>query len=129
MWKKYYCPGGLVYINHSGILIIFDKRESASKTRFTLTGIEKVLYEFCDEAHSEKYIHRELLKSGIKINMNDLETILDKLVEDRLMMVEDDWYLSLAVSIEEQASKLSPSNNIKQIFADAYSEIWEHVDL
>ena len=111
-------------ISRDGQIVIQDTRPVAVQSQFTLEGLEKEIYEFCEEGRSLAAIQRRLAsrEAGEAIGEEELLPILEKLVSWGLMLgpsspgFSDDRYLSLAVPIDEQADALAAS-----LFASLFS--------
>jgi len=105
-------------------IIIYDTRPGALQPQFTLEGLEKEVYEFCEEGRSLAAIQRHLASNPAtqEISEGELASRLEKLVAWRLMLgpsspgFSDNRYLSLAVPIDEQADALASS-----LFASLFS--------
>ena len=73
---------------------------AARKSQVELTGVEKPIYGYCDQARSLESVHEFSTKLGYTLSKRDVRGILDQWVEDRLMVSEGNWYLSLAVATD-----------------------------
>jgi ribosomal peptide maturation radical SAM protein 1 len=121
-WRDNYCPGALTSVAHDRVLTIHDRRPGAMVARLELAGMEKAAYEFCDEAHSLRAIHRHLLGLGFTVDDRALRRMLEGWVESRLMLCEGDWYVSLAVAADHLAGQLSDADVIRQALAGTIAE-------
>jgi hypothetical protein len=116
-WQDNYCPGALTCVSIPQKLVIYDRRPGAVKEVWELEGLEKAVYEYCDEAHSSAAIHRHLVDLGYSMERESLLHLLEEWVEGRLMLREGDWFLSLAVSADALADELGGSEVISQALA------------
>jgi cytochrome P450 len=87
--------------------------------------MEKAAYEYCDEAHALPAIHRHLLGLGYAVDQDALRALLERWVEDRLMLRDGDWFLSLAVAVDDLARRLSDSDLISQALAGVVADLGE----
>ncbi len=79
-------------------VIIYDTRPVATAVKMVLTGVPKIIYEYCDTARSLEQIETQAKKlSKEKIDAAQVQEILDNLTARHLMIRENDRYLSLAV--------------------------------
>jgi ribosomal peptide maturation radical SAM protein 1 len=122
-WRANYCPGALTSVSNGRVLTVHDRRPGAKQAIFELDGMEKDAYEYCDKAHSLRAIHGRLLGLGYGIDRETLRQRLERLVKDRLMLQEGDWYLSLAVAADELAARLTDSDALKQALAAAIADL------
>lgn len=122
-WRSHYSPGALTTVKNDRILLIFDQRPGAGRSRHELEGWEREAYEYCDAAHSIQAIHRHLCKRGYEITEDSLRRMLEEWVALRLMVRDGDWYLSLAVQADEFFDQVGDSGVIKQAFAGALAQM------
>lgn len=80
-------------------LILIDERPDAFQPEFKLLGIERAVYEFCEEIRNVKQIMQKLndLFPDRKIAEEQLVEILDMFINYRLMITDGKNYLSLAI--------------------------------
>jgi ribosomal peptide maturation radical SAM protein 1 len=116
-WRTNYCPGALTCVSNGQVLVIHDRRPGAKQARLELYAMEKAAYEYCDEAHALQAIHGHLLRLGYEVARETLRRQLEGWVEDRLMLCDGDWYLSLAVPADDLAARLTDSDALKQALA------------
>lgn len=88
----------LLYYRGSDWITIMDSRDNVAR-RITLDGWNADAYEYCsDKAHGFRAIYEHVTSScGRKIVIDELRTFLDFCEGERLMIHEDDYYLSLAL--------------------------------
>jgi hypothetical protein len=77
------------------MLAIWDRRPGASRLLTMLTGHERALYLYCDQAHALGQI--VALGGSLGAGPAEAESLLARLVEQRVMIAADGRYLSLAV--------------------------------
>jgi ribosomal peptide maturation radical SAM protein 1 len=116
-WRANHCPGALTSVANGEALVIHDRRPGAKRAKLELTGMDKVAYEYCDRAHTRQAIRRHLLRLGYELARGTLRQQLEAWVEERLMLCEGDWYLSLAVPADDLARRLTASDAVKQALA------------
>ncbi len=79
-------------------LAIYDTRGIAGSTKTILKGIEKEIYEFCNEARSlDSVLDRFSGAPDGRVNGETAKTILESFVKKNLMIREDDRFIGLAV--------------------------------
>lgn len=78
-----------------------DTRSVAIKERHVLSGLEKRIYEICDSGMSINVICQQLT-----ISEEVALPILNKMIDDKLVIYIDDKYLSLAVAMDELVNNL-----------------------
>jgi ribosomal peptide maturation radical SAM protein 1 len=122
-WRDNYCPGALTSVSDGQVLVIHDRRPGATQARLELEGAEKAAYEYCDKAHSLQAIHRRLERLGYAVDREALRLRLEGWVEERLMVCEGDWFLSLAVAADDLAGRLTGSDVIRQALAGAIARM------
>jgi len=84
----------LLYLrNNAEVLDVYDGRDGAGYVVRSLTGLSRSIYEFCDQIRSLSEIEKEYAAYSDQ----ELLSILDAFVNDKLMFKEDANYLSLAV--------------------------------
>lgn len=94
----------VAYKNNDGI-IIEDTRAVASSPSLIVTGIHQLIYEFCDRIRSFNQIKAWLAENNNNnkannktcLTPNEIKEILDDFIARKIMIQEDDRYLSLAI--------------------------------
>jgi ribosomal peptide maturation radical SAM protein 1 len=122
-WRDNYCPGALTSVANDQALVIHDLRPEARQARLELAGLGRAAYEYCDEAHALKAIHRHLEQLGFAVGREALRQRLEGWVAERLMVREGDWFLSLAVAADDLAGQLSDADVIRQALAGAIADM------
>ena len=89
-----------------GSLAIFDTRSCASVPELTLSGLDQVVYEFCDELQAGTNIVRHLRALFPEVEFEDQQVFefLKSLVENKLMVTDGNNYLSLALKTPSVSS-------------------------
>jgi ribosomal peptide maturation radical SAM protein 1 len=78
-------------------LIIEDSRQPGGGPPVKLSPWQSSLYEFCDQVRSLKMISAWLSRNYPDISASELEGFLTRLVDSKLMVKDQDQYLSLAI--------------------------------
>lgn len=119
-WRDHYSPGALTSLSTDRALIIHDRRSGAKQlTIVELTGAERAVYEYCDEAHPLSVIHKHTIKLGYEMDEEALGNLLEHWVGVGLMLRDGDWFLSLAVSTDDWWQSAVDSDMLKQAFTGA----------
>lgn len=86
-------------LNSDGSLMLSDTRTSAVRAEASLTGLERVAYEFCDETHSAHAVTRELRTVFPDEHFDEpqVKNFLDSMVANKFMVTDGAEYLSLAI--------------------------------
>ena len=79
-------------------LVVDDTRPNAVWPRTELQGWQKELYDFCDQVRSWKAIERWLKENAPGATAEDAQTVLDQLVQLKLVARDGEHYLSLATA-------------------------------
>ena len=78
--------------------VIYDTRPVAGTAQLELDELQARIYEYCDRARKINATAQWLKeKCQIRVTIDQLQNILDDFVEKRLMVAENNSYLSLAV--------------------------------
>ena len=118
-WRQDYCPGGLTSISSGDSLAIYDRRLTAIHKTYELNGYETAVYQFCDEARTIQSIQKYVADLDSEISIRGLTALVDNWVANRIMISENDMYLSLAVPVDDSLDKISQSDIIKRAFFEA----------
>ncbi len=102
-WHALTDSGSLLSLQSDGRLTLYDTRLSARQREIALEGMTKAIYDYCDEGRSLPAILRHLERIGESYKAADVQSVLDSLVEVRVMLHADERYLSLAISMDEHA--------------------------
>jgi hypothetical protein len=99
-WKANPDSGMLWAIgNGNGQLLLFDTRQNAAFHELKLMGYEREVYEFCDELRPVTQVVKHLRQTfpAVEFDEQRVRGFLDSLVANRLMVTDEDCYLSLAL--------------------------------
>jgi len=96
-WIAGHNPRGLVYVDHGARLAIWDFRPVARRLLTILEPWERQVYLHCDEHRSKRSI--DGIADGWPAGRPDVSELLERLLADRLMVLLDGRYLSLAVPL------------------------------
>jgi ribosomal peptide maturation radical SAM protein 1 len=79
-------------------LVVYDTRPVAASPGSSLRGLHKDLIEYCDRAHTVDQLY-ERLKSerDSEVPKDEIQQVLEGFLNDKLMVREGSWYLSLPV--------------------------------
>lgn len=100
-WHRNPEAGALFCVPGSdGALTLNDTRSDAFLPELTLSGMEQVAYEYCAEMRNVDSIAKHLRSEFGDVQFADeqLVTFLNSLVANRLMVTDNERYLSLALS-------------------------------
>ncbi len=93
---------GCLYMfkNADDTMTLFDSRSNASISELKLGGIERAVYEFCDEVRSLSNIIKFLSETFTEECFDEtlIEKFLNSMAENRLMIKQGANYLSLAIN-------------------------------
>jgi ribosomal peptide maturation radical SAM protein 1 len=96
-WIAGHNPWGLVYVDHGAWLAIWDFRPVSQRLLTILEPWERQIYLHCDQHRSWRSI--EDIADSWPGGQVDVGGLLGRLVADRLMVLLDGRYLSLAVPL------------------------------
>lgn len=122
-WHAGYCLGGLTMQSSNGSIAIADRRPGAARARTVLSGAERAIYEFCDEAHRIDAIARHLVERGDPIAEPALRRLLEQWVDERLMLRDGDWFLSLAVRTDDWWKAAGDSDQLREALTGALMDL------
>jgi len=100
-WQDAFEYSALFYFDDEDTLTIVDDRDCAVKEQIKLTGVDRWLYLECDQIRSISKLKSKVLERYPEA-VNSIEERLQRLLDLKVMLVDDDKYLSLAVSIEHE---------------------------
>jgi ribosomal peptide maturation radical SAM protein 1 len=102
-WKRQPETGTLCCYYEGDTLVLSDSRSDATAPEFRLTGMEREVYEYCDEYRPGMTIVRRLRArfSGTVFEDAQVYTFLDSMVANRLMVTDGRHYLALAVRLPQ----------------------------
>ncbi len=115
-WQRWPESGMLISIrSDQQTLLLLDTRADATSPRHSLSGLECEAYEYCDEMHTGADVTRHLrsLSADQTIHDEQVKSFLDSLVENRLMVTDGKYYLSLAIR-RKPVRPGQPMNGVKR---------------
>lgn len=80
-------------------LLIIDTRANRRFNRLCLTGMDSRVFEFCDEKRSFNTIRKYILSREVDYSDIELQKFLEEMIQLKIMMQDEDYFLSLAVKI------------------------------
>jgi ribosomal peptide maturation radical SAM protein 1 len=97
-WLDVHSRSAMFYMESEDCILIYDFRPDTSDTQISLQGYQKQIYLACDGICSRDSLKR-LIFPGAPIEMNDqeLDTLLETLLEKKLLIEENQKYLALAI--------------------------------
>lgn len=89
---------------HDGLTLLTDTRPCATAFQHRLTGWRRSLYQFCDAGKSLKKVLAAMPEwsHGVSVEAGEIRQQLDQWRSDRLVVLLDDRYLSLALRVDGQ---------------------------
>ncbi len=103
-WDKINKKAYLISLVCDETLVIWDTRPIAIKREHRLSGLHKLVYEYCDQARTRSAL--EAYVASGPAAFDDLDQVLSDLIGARLLLHEDNQWLSLAVSGQYQLDLL-----------------------
>ena len=120
VWRKQHHQSEFFYVNVGQHLAIVDLRPIRSnKQMFTLTGLEKEIFLYCDHIRSSKSIFDFLEKNIIPHEPEQIKEILNRFVEQKLMLTESNYYLNLAIPLGTYSPKKQGLERLLEITGDS----------
>lgn len=107
----------LVYAETPDGLVIGDTRAAAVRRIHRLGPAERVICLACDSVMKRHQIATAVRQAGHAISDDDLDEILARLVEDRLMLEHDDIFLFLACALPD--GPMVASDIVRDVLAQA----------
>ncbi len=97
-WRSTHQKSKLIFIDEGSHLLIWDLRPIAKELLIILDGIERILYLACDGIRTTRQLQQLIEEHCIEEESSQkVETILQPLVEQGLMLRDGNSYLSLAL--------------------------------
>ncbi len=96
-WRKNSLTSILTFVDDGEVLRLFDYRPIAKQKVRLLTGLERGLYLACDRQQTLKRLRQRVTKDRDEKDI--IANILSKMADEKLMVSENQSYLSLAVDI------------------------------
>jgi hypothetical protein len=100
-WRALHCPFGFTMKSGAQALVLRDRRPGAVQETGVLAGPERAAYEFLDSAHPLKAVQAHLSANGHAVEPATLSAWLESWVQKRWVVRDDDWYLGLAVPMDD----------------------------
>jgi len=105
-WNKHLDIGTLKgVVKPDGQLVLIDTRNQTGMLTFALDGLERKVYEYCDQVHSLQAIIRHLGQHAEVIDETSVKAFLDSLMANQLMVTDGTRYLSLALGVKSNHAK------------------------
>jgi len=101
-WKSAASSSSLFSLTLDDQLLVCDMRPEADDSFVYLSGAQRVLYESCDSICSKPML-RKTLSTYLETPVTEeaLATLLDPLLQQRLLLCEGTEYISLAVPLDQ----------------------------
>lgn len=97
----------LISLVYDDTLMIWDTRPVAVQRKHQLSGLHRLVYEYCDQARNRSALETFIAaRPATERAGEDLDHVLSDLVAARLLLHEDNQWLSLGVSGEYQLDLL-----------------------
>jgi hypothetical protein len=96
-----FVPSYLFSVDLNGSLLICDLRPVSCAPLFVLTGVQRRLYEACDQVRSAQSLQKIVddQAGAASDEAGDARALLAPLVDAGLMVADDERYLSLAIPL------------------------------
>jgi ribosomal peptide maturation radical SAM protein 1 len=120
-WGKAYSRSHLLSIPRQKNLIILDTRPCARRFVHRLTGLRRKVYECCDKATALNAIVDSVEGN---VSAEEVESVLQSLIDDKLMLGVNGRYLSLAIpqtGSQKRLTKNRPIGNFRPASLGAYA--------
>lgn len=101
IWRDAFATSELFAVEFGEMLLLCDLRPIAAPALIPLVGIPRKLYLACDSVRSLRGLQRMMQETGHTISLQEIETELEPLVRQGLMLREDDNVMSLAIVMGE----------------------------
>jgi ribosomal peptide maturation radical SAM protein 1 len=111
-WRKAYPNNTLTMEDNGEKLSIHDRRPVAVQETIELCGLQRLLYLACDQARSLTYLKETVTDQiGMEILPQEIEHLLQRMVENYLMLREGGRFLSLAISDTQSYGPIPSAGN------------------
>jgi ribosomal peptide maturation radical SAM protein 1 len=107
-WQQYPEKGSLRAVKRSdGSLALVDSRSDARRPHVVLRGIDREIYEYCDQVRSLQSIRKHLkdILPEQSFSQSQVRTFLQSLVANKLMINDGSRYLSLSLRTDSVIQK------------------------
>jgi ribosomal peptide maturation radical SAM protein 1 len=127
-WGKAHPRSHLLAIPRKKSMVVLDTRPCARRFLYRLTGLRRRVYEYCDKAAALNTI---LESVGPSFSADDVQSALQSLVDDKLMLGVNGRYLSLAtVQVDNHKrlfTKNRPMGSFRHTTASDYARRLAHL--
>jgi len=96
-WQQGYRHTTMFWVEKGERLMLWDERPAAQSPFVVLTGLEKFVYQACDQIRTARQVAELWQAHSASTIPADVRTALDDLVARGLMLRQDDAYLALAI--------------------------------
>lgn len=124
-WKRSHADSELLTIDKQSCLLIWDLRPCASQPLTVLDEPLRTLYQACDSIQSAQALSARLAEDGLPgVSALDIDSLLEPLIEQGLMLRDGHSYLSLALTLDDYA----PSAQVLQRLYDILLSLGTETD-
>jgi ribosomal peptide maturation radical SAM protein 1 len=99
-WRERHEQSDLCTHDDGSQLLIFDRRAGSTRAAHVLSGLERAVYNACDEIQSPATLGEAVHAAGEPATAEEIGAACRRLVGDRLMLEDAGKYLSLGVAME-----------------------------
>jgi len=96
-WRQEYERSDLITVDLGSHLLVWDLRSGASHALTVLTGVQRAVYLFCDQARTRRRLEQFVASAGRPLA--DLDDILQVLTGRKLVIQIGQSFLSLGVTL------------------------------
>lgn len=119
-WNKVHRDSEFFSVDLDEHLVLVDLRPLAGEDNLqSISGLEKRIYQLCDNLRSVKTILDTLNKEGISHTEAEVQAILDRLIQRKWMVTEAGVYLSLAIPLGNYAPKPKGLERMMQLMSQS----------
>jgi ribosomal peptide maturation radical SAM protein 1 len=105
-WNAMHSESYLVSLACGDTMMIWDTRPVAIQREHRLTGLHRQVYEYCDHARTHSALETYLKSLNGAKSAGHLDEVLSDLINAKLLLTEDNQWISLGVSGEYQVEFL-----------------------
>lgn len=115
-WQKQHNQSEFFSVDLGEHLVLVDFRPIRIENHmFVLTGLEKDLFQLCDNIHSYKTILEHLERNQVPHTKKEVKDILNRFVKQKLMLTESETYLSVAIPLGNYTPKKQGLERLMEI--------------
>jgi len=115
-WQKHHNQSEFFSVDLGQHLVLVDLRPIRLENQmFVLAGLEKALFQFCDNIRSDKAILEHLERNQVPHTKKEVKEILKRFVNQKLMLTESETYLSLAIPLGNYSPKKQGLQRLMEI--------------